>query len=97
MMASPAPSEVEGSTFRFNLSHFSRPVPSASLGTRLCSATLILVSLFRPHKHTAESERLVWSDPRDAFRGEAWKGIGNYRFLAALLFATMVVLYTIFA
>jgi SSS family solute:Na+ symporter len=63
----------------------------------LCSATLILVSLFRPHKHTAESERLVWSDPRDAFRGEAWKGIGNYKFLAALLFATMVVLYTIFA
>jgi len=63
----------------------------------LCSATLILVSLFRPHKHTAESERLVWNDPRDAFRGEAWKGIGNYKFLAALLFATMVVLYTIFA
>ncbi len=63
----------------------------------LCSATLILVSLFRPHKHTAESRRLVWSDPRDAFRGEAWKGIGNYKFLAALLFSTMVVLYTIFA
>lgn len=63
----------------------------------LCSAILILVSLFRPHKHTAESERLVWSDPRDAFRGETWKGIGNYKFLAALLFATMVVLYIIFA
>ena len=63
----------------------------------LCSAILIVVSLARPHKHTAESERLVWSDPRDALRGEAWKGIGNYKFLAALLFATMVVLYVIFA
>ena len=63
----------------------------------LCSAILIVVSLFRPHKHTAESERLVWSDPRDALRGEAWKGIGNYKLLAALLFATMVALYVIFA
>jgi len=63
----------------------------------LCSAILIVVSVFSPHKHTAESERLVWSDPRDALRGEAWKGIGNYKLLAALLFATMVVLYVIFA
>jgi SSS family solute:Na+ symporter len=63
----------------------------------LCSATLILVSLFKPHQHNAESERLVWTDPSEAFRAEAWKGIGNYKFLAALLFATMVVLYTIFA
>jgi len=63
----------------------------------LCSATLILVSLFKPHQHSAESEKLVWTDPSEAFRAEAWKGIGNYKFLAALLFATMVVLYTIFA
>ncbi len=63
----------------------------------LCSLTLILISLFKPHKHTAESEKLVWSNPREAFRGEAWKGIGNYKFLAAVLFVTMVVLYTIFA
>ncbi len=63
----------------------------------LCSLILVAVSLLRPHRHTAESERLVWSDPRDVFRGETWKGIGNYKFLAALLFATMIVLYIIFA
>ncbi|UCH51869.1 MAG: sodium:solute symporter [Chloroflexota bacterium] len=62
----------------------------------LCSATLIVVSLAKPHKHTAESEMLVWNNPSEALRGESWKGIGNYKFLAALLFATMVVLYVIF-
>jgi len=62
----------------------------------LCSAILIVVSLIKPHKHTAESEMLVWNNPGEALRGESWKGIGNYKFLAALLFATMVTLYVIF-
>ena len=62
----------------------------------VCSAILIVVSLLKPHKHTAESESLVWSNPVEALRGHAWKGIGNYKFLAALLFASMVVLYILF-
>jgi len=63
----------------------------------LCCATLVLVSLFTPHKHTAESEKLVWSNPLEALRERGWKGIGNYKFLSVLLFVTMVVLYIIFS
>ncbi len=62
----------------------------------LCSAIMIIISLLNPHKHNAESEKLVWSNPMEALRGKAWKGVRNYKFLAALLFATMVVLYIIF-
>jgi SSS family solute:Na+ symporter len=62
-----------------------------------CSAIMITVSLFKPHKHTAESVKLVWKNPLDALQGEAWKGIGNYRFIAGLLFVVMIVLYFIFA
>jgi SSS family solute:Na+ symporter len=53
--------------------------------------------LFSPHIHTAESEKLVWKNPMDALHGEAWKGIGNYKFIAGLLFAVMIALYIIFA
>ncbi len=63
----------------------------------LCSAVLIIVSLFKPHKHTAESEKLVWANPMQALQDEGWSGIGNYKFLTVLLFVTMVVLYVIFS
>ncbi|MFC1509842.1 sodium:solute symporter [Candidatus Omnitrophota bacterium] len=63
----------------------------------ICLCIMILVSLWKPHMHTAESEALVWRNPLDALRGKAWSGIGNYRFLSALLFGTMVVLYVVFA
>ena len=63
----------------------------------LCLIIMVLVSLWKPHIHTAESEALVWKNPLDALRGKAWKGIGNYRFLSLLLFGTMVFLYVIFA
>jgi SSS family solute:Na+ symporter len=62
-----------------------------------CSAVLVVVSLIRPARHTPESAALVWNSPLDALRGKAWRGLGNYRLLAALLFVTMVVLYWIFA
>jgi SSS family solute:Na+ symporter len=63
----------------------------------LCSTILIVVSLLRPHKHTAESDKLVWDNPMHALRDKGWKGIGNYRFLAALLFVVMVLLYVKFS
>ena len=62
-----------------------------------CSAILITISLLSPHKHTSESEKLVWKNPMDALRGEAWRGIGNYKFIAGLLFVVMIVLYIVFA
>lgn len=62
----------------------------------VCSVILCSVSLFSPHKHTAESEQMMWRNPADALRGRAWPNVGNYKFLAALLFIIMVVLYAIF-
>lgn len=63
----------------------------------ICSAILVFVSLIFPHRHTAESEALVWKSPLDPLRGDAWRGIGNFRFLAALLFVIMAGLYWGFA
>jgi SSS family solute:Na+ symporter len=63
----------------------------------VCSVIMIVVSYRFPHKHTAQSEKLVWTSPLEALRGPAWRGIGNYKILAALLFAIMVLVYFIFA
>lgn len=63
----------------------------------LCSAVLVIVSLLKPHKHTAESEKLVWANPMQALQEKGWTGFGNYKFLTILLFVTMVVLYVIFS
>lgn len=59
----------------------------------ICVLIQVVVSLVRPHEHTAQSEKLVWKSPLEALRGTAWKGIGNYKVLSAVLFITMVGLY----
>ena len=61
-----------------------------------CSAILVVVSLLRPQPADHPGNVLVWKHPLEALRGEAWRGIGNYKFLAGLLFITMVALYIIF-
>lgn len=63
----------------------------------ICVAVEVVLSLVSPHRHTPESEKLVWSHPLDCLRTPGWPGIGNYKLLAVLLFVTMVILYTIFA
>jgi SSS family solute:Na+ symporter len=63
----------------------------------LCSVIMVVVSLLKPHQHTAESEKLVWKNPMDALRDKGWKGFGNYKFLAALLFIVMILLYIKFS
>ena len=62
----------------------------------VCSVILHVVSRMRPDAPSEEREALTWAHPLDALKGDAWSGIGNYRVLAAVLFATMVVLYVIF-
>ncbi len=62
----------------------------------ICMVIMVTVSLWKPHRHTAGSEALVWKNPMEAFKGKAWKGIGDYRFLSAFLFVVMVILYVIF-
>ncbi len=57
------------------------------------SATLVVFSLLFPHRHSEESASLVWKTPLEPLRGHAWPGVGNFRFLAGLLFVVMVALY----
>jgi SSS family solute:Na+ symporter len=62
----------------------------------ICIAIHIVISLFKPHIHSADSILLVWGNPLDCLKDKGWPGFGNYKFLSALLFGVMVVLYTIF-
>ena len=63
----------------------------------VCVIVQTVISLAVPHRHTQESERLVWGNPLDAVRCAGWRGIGDYRILAAALVITMIVLYIVFA
>lgn len=63
----------------------------------ICMGIMIVVSMARPHVHTAESKTLVWENPAAALKGEAWPGLGNYRLLAGILFVVMVGLYFFFS
>jgi solute:Na+ symporter, SSS family len=62
----------------------------------ICSIILAVVSYFYPHQHTSESKKLVWKNPGESLRDKGWNGIGNYKFLSAILFSVMVILYLIF-
>ena len=62
----------------------------------VCSAILVVVSLWRPSPETEESRALVWDHPMDVLRDKGWSGLGNYKFLSGLLFFVMVALYIFF-
>ncbi|MBN2377562.1 MAG: sodium:solute symporter [Sedimentisphaerales bacterium] len=62
----------------------------------ICCLIQIVVSLAKPAQLTDRAKELVWSDWREPLRGRAWSGLGNYKFLSALLFVVMIVLYVIF-
>ena len=62
----------------------------------ICCAILYFGSLKYPQVHTAESEKLVWSNPLAALREPGRSGILNYKFLSILLVAIIAVLYIIF-
>jgi len=75
-------------------------MPALLAGFYLCVICIlihIVVSLMNPHKHTEDSLTLVWGNPLDCLKATGWRGIGDYRILAALLFGVMVALYVIFA
>lgn len=63
----------------------------------ICLALQAVISAIVPHKHTPESEKLVWENPLDALRSAGWRGIGDYRILSAILAAAMIALYIYFA
>jgi len=57
-----------------------------------CSAILVGVSLLRPARLSPEAEALVWKSPLDALRGR-WRGLGDFRLIAAVLLVVMIGLY----
>ncbi len=62
------------------------------------SVFIMLVSLVWPHRHTAESEKLVWRSPLEALKSQdAWRGPLDFRWLAALLVVVMAGLYWAFS
>jgi SSS family solute:Na+ symporter len=63
----------------------------------VCVAVQTLISLIYPHRHTSESEKLVWSNPLECLRSPGWPGLGNYKVLSVVLFITMILLYVVFA
>jgi SSS family solute:Na+ symporter len=62
-----------------------------------CSALVVAISIAKPHLHTAESEKLVWTSLAEALQGTGARGLRDYRVAAALLVAAMTALYIIFA
>ena len=63
----------------------------------ICSVILAVLSYLKPHRHTAESEKLVWSSPLAALKSRVGSGGLDYRLVALLLFIVMIVLYVVFA
>jgi SSS family solute:Na+ symporter len=63
----------------------------------VCSLILAVISYLKPHVHTAESESLVWKNPLAAIKDAPWTGLFDYRVIAGVLIAAMIVLYVVFA
>ncbi|WP_316823107.1 sodium:solute symporter [Pedobacter gandavensis] len=63
-----------------------------------CTCVLIQVSFsyIYPVQHSPESSRLYWKTPWEPLQGTAWRGIGNYKVLSALLLVVTGILYYLF-
>jgi len=62
----------------------------------ICVLLQVTFSFIYPVQHTAESAQLYWKSPWEALQGPAWKGIGNYKILSALLLLITGALFYIF-
>jgi len=63
----------------------------------VCMAIMVLTTFLFPEPLKAGAKPLIWEDWREPLRGEAnGHGLGNYRFAAAAVSATFVILYIIF-
>jgi SSS family solute:Na+ symporter len=74
-------------------------IPFMMMAFYLFVVCLVLqVSLSYTYKveHTEEGSHLYWRSIREPLQGRGWKGVGNYKFLSALLLMIMVVLFWLF-
>lgn len=63
----------------------------------ICSAILVVASLWRPEPLTPVRAGLVWSHWREPLASPGWRGLGDYRILSLILCVTMIALYCMFA
>ncbi len=61
-----------------------------------CSLLLVLSSLAMPKRAGEDPEELYFKSYGECLAFKGWSGVGNYKFLAFLVFATMAVLYYLF-
>ncbi len=61
-----------------------------------CVVIQIILTLTSGQPVPESSAKLCWDSPLDPIRQPGWSGIGNYKFLSALLLIIMGVLYYIF-
>jgi SSS family solute:Na+ symporter len=57
---------------------------------------LAVASRVWPVGNEQNTQHLVWSSPWEALRSPGWKGVGNYKFLAATLLLVVVGVYIAF-
>jgi len=62
------------------------------------SAGLVVMSLIWPHRHTPQSEALVWRTPWDALKPgkDTWRGLMDFRVASAAVVIGMIALYIAF-
>jgi len=63
----------------------------------MSSAIMVVISLWKPHVHTPQSEALVWESPWEPLRSVGSPGVGNYKFLALLLLGSLAAIYSFFS
>lgn len=61
-----------------------------------CVALQVTLTLLRPKAADEDPQKLFWAHPFDALRAPGWPGLGDYRRIAALVFALLVGLYVLF-
>lgn len=61
-----------------------------------CVVVQITVALVTGQAVPEDSAKLCWGSPLEPLRAKGWPGIGNYKFLSALLMIIMIILYTLF-
>lgn len=61
-----------------------------------CVALQTILTCVIQSENTEEAKGLCWNSPLEPLAAKGWSGIGNYKFLAALLIAVMGTLYYFF-
>jgi SSS family solute:Na+ symporter len=61
-----------------------------------CIVLQVTLTIARPKLAAEDPQKLYWAHPFDALKSPGWPGMANYKFLAAMVFIAMCVLYYIF-